>query len=312
VTSRLGRIGGVTLAVAGGTLVAAQTRINGALAGEVGSGVGAAVISFGSGLIVLTIAVLAFAPARAGLARVGDLLRKGDLRWWECAGGACGAFLVASQGLTVGALGVAIFIVSLVGGQSVSSLFVDRAGLAPGGPRPITANRAIGTALTVLAVLLAVSGRIGTPAALALAILPVVAGFGTAWQTAMNGRVRQASAGVMATTFVNFAVGTVALLLTFGIEVAIAGKPTGTLPPQPWYYLGGSLGIVFIAIAAALVRHIGVLLLGLSQIAGQVGGAVVVDLVAPAGDAHLGATTLAGAALTLVAVGIASISRPAR
>ena len=311
-TSRFGRIGGVALAVLGGTMVAAQTRINGALAGEIGNGIAAAVISFGSGLIVLTLAVLAYAPARAGLARVANLLRKGDLRWWECAGGACGAFLVASQGLTVGALGVAVFIVSIVAGQSVSSLFVDRAGLAPGGPRPITANRAIGTALTVVAVLLAVSGRIGTPATLALAILPVLAGFGTAWQTAMNGRVRQASEGVVSTTFINFAVGTVALLVTFGVQVAFAGKPTGTLPPQPWLYLGGTIGIVFIAIAAALVRHIGVLLLGLSMIAGQVGGAVVVDLAAPAGDAHLDATTLAGAALTLVAVAIASISRPAR
>jgi transporter family-2 protein len=72
------------------------------------------------------------------------------------------------------------------------------------------------------------------------------------------------------------------------------------------------IGIVFIAIAAALVRHIGVLLLGLGMIAGQVGGAVLLDLVAPAGGDHLDVATLAGAALTLVAVGVASIPRPAR
>jgi bacterial/archaeal transporter family-2 protein len=301
------RIGGVALAVLGGAGVAAQSRINGALAGRLHSGVGAAVVSFGSGLIILTIGVLLFKPARTGLSQVVALLGKGELRWWECAGGACGAFLVATQGLTVGSLGVALFTVAIVAGQSVSSLLVDRAGLAPGGVRPITVTRAIGTALTVAAVVLAVSGRLGTPAALGLAVLPVLAGAGSAWQQAMNGRVRQASEGVVATTFINFLVGTAALLITFGIWTGVDGAPTGSLPGEPWYYVGGTLGIIFIAIAAALVRHIGVLLLGLGMIAGQVGGAVLLDVVTPAGTEHLDRATLAGAALTLVAVGIASI-----
>jgi len=312
VINKSARIGGVVLAVLGGAGVAAQSRVNGALAGQLHSGVAAAVVSFGSGLIILTVAALAFRPARAGLVRVRKLLRKGDLRWWECMGGACGAFLVASQGLTVGSLGVALFTVAIVAGQSVSSLLVDRAGLAPGGPRPITVTRAVGTTLTVAAVLLAVSGRLGTPAALGLAILPVVAGAGSAWQQAMNGRVRQASEGVIATTFLNFLVGTAALLLTFGIWTAVRGAPTGSLPGQPLYYIGGTLGIIFIAIAAAMVRHIGVLLLGLGMIAGQVGGAVLLDVVAPAGNEHLDTVTLAGAALTLVAVGIASVPRVPR
>lgn len=312
VINKYARLGGVTLAVLGGAGVAAQSRVNGALAGRLHSGVAAAVVSFGTGLIILTVALLFFKPARTGLARVRTLLRKGDLRWWECAGGACGAFLVASQGLTVGSLGVALFTVAIVAGQSVSSLLVDRAGLAPGGPRPITLTRAVGTALTVAAVVLAVSGRLSTPGALGLAILPVLAGAGSAWQQAMNGRVRQVSEGVVATTFINFLVGSAALLITFGVWSAVQGPPTGSLPGEPWYYVGGTLGIIFIAIAAALVRHIGVLLLGLGMIAGQVGGAVLLDVVAPAGGEHLDAATLAGAALTLVAVGIAAIPRVPR
>jgi transporter family-2 protein len=302
------KVAGVTLALLGGALVAVQTRINGELAIRVHSGIFAAVISFGSGLLVMALAVAAVRPARDGLATVAALLRKGELRWWECAGGACGAFLVASQGLTVGALGVAVFVVSLVAGQSVSSLFVDRAGLAPGGPRPITGARAMGTALTVLAVLIAVSGRLGTPAALGLAVLPILAGFGSAWQQAMNGRVRQAADGVISTTFINFVVGTAALILAFAVNVAFAGGPDGALPHEPWLYLGGMIGICFIAIAAALVRHIGVLLLGLGMIAGQVTGAVVIDVVVPGDAGRPGVGTLVGAALTLLAVAIASLS----
>ena len=57
--------------------------------------------------------------------------------------------------------------------------------------------------------------------------------------------------------------------------------------------------------AAALVRFTGVLLLGLATIAGQVVGAVLIDLAVPGGAAGPGPLTLLGAALTLVAVVVA-------
>ncbi|RGC66311.1 hypothetical protein C5N14_24650 [Micromonospora sp. MW-13] len=127
----------------------------------------------------------------------------------------------------------------------------------------------------------------------------------------MNGRVRAASGSALAATLVNFAVGTVALLATFAVEVAVRGRPAGGLPSEPWLYLGGPIGIVFIAIAAAIVRFTGVLLLGLATIAGQVVGAVLLDLVLPTAASHPGVTTLLGAALTLVAVVLAGRT-PAR
>jgi bacterial/archaeal transporter family-2 protein len=300
--SAAGRTVGVALTVLGGTLVAAQSRINGDLAARVHSGIYAAVISFGSGFLLLAVAVAVTRSGRAGLGRVKSLLRNGELRWWECAGGTCGAFVVASQGIAVGVLGVSIFIVSLVAGQSVSSLFVDRAGLAPGGKRPVTVLRSVGTVLTVVAVLIAVSRHMGTPATLALAVLPLLAGASSAWQTAMNGRVRQASGGVLATTFINFTTGGLALVAAF----LFAGLPFAPLPPQWWLYLGGVLGITFISIAAAIVRVIGVLLLSLAMIAGQIVGALAIDAFVPGGAGTPTAWTLAGAMLTLVAVAIAA------
>lgn len=300
--SSAARTGGVALSVFGGTLVSVQSRINGELATRVHSGIFAALISFGSGLLILTAVVFSRRSGRAGLGRVKALLGKGELRWWECVGGACGAFVVASQGLTVAALGVSVFTVALVAGQSVSGLFVDRAGLAPGGKRPVTLTRLGGTLLTVVAVLIAVSTHLGAPATLALAILPLLAGASSAWQTAMNGRVRQASGGVLPTTFINFVVGTAALIAAF----LLWGAPFAPLPPQPWLYLGGLLGMTFIGIAAGVVRHIGVLLLGLGMIAGQVAGAVAIDWLVPGGAGTPTAATLTGAALTLIAVGIAA------
>lgn len=311
--SRTRRIVGVGLAVVSGLAVAGQSRINGELGVRLGDGIAAAVVSFGLGLLVLLVLVPAVPSGRRGLRRLGHALRAGSLRPWQCLGGVCGAFLVATQGLTIGTLGVAVFTVAVVAGQSGSSLAVDRAGFGPAGRQPVTVNRLAGAALTVVAVLLAVGDRLGDPGTLLLAVLPLLAGMAIAWQQAVNGRVAGAAGSPLTATGVNFAVGTVALLVTFGVDLLVRGWPSGALPTEPWLYLGGPIGIVFIAIAAAIVRFTGVLLLGLATIAGQVVGAVGLDVVFPTAASHPGPTTLLGAALTLVAVLVAALgSRTAR
>ncbi|WP_431947187.1 DMT family transporter [Micromonospora marina] len=292
-------------------MVAVQSRINGELGVRLADGIAAAVVSFGVGLLILLVLVPATPGGRRGLAALRGALRTGTLRPWQCLGGVCGAFLVATQGLTIGALGVAVFTVAVVAGQSGSSLLVDRAGIGPTGRQPVTPNRLIGAMLTVLAVLLAVGDRLGDPDALALALLPLAAGVGIAWQQAVNGRVRAASGSAMTATLVNFTVGTAALLVTFAVDLAVRGRPAGAFPDEPWLYLGGPLGIVFIALAAALVRFTGVLLLGLATIAGQIVGAVLLDLVLPTAASHPGLDTLLGGALTMVAVLVAAFG-PAR
>ncbi|MEU9511641.1 DMT family transporter [Micromonospora sp. NPDC048169] len=300
------RVAGVGLATASGVMVAVQSRINGELGVRLADGIAAAVVSFGVGLLILLVLVPATPGGRRGLVALRGALRTGTLRPWQCLGGVCGAFLVATQGLTIGALGVAVFTVAVVAGQSGSSLLVDRAGIGPAGRQPVTPNRLIGAVLTVLAVLLAVGDRLGDPQALALALLPLAAGVGIAWQQAVNGRVRAAAGSAMTATLVNFTVGTAALLLTFAVDLAVRGRPAGAFPDEPWLYLGGPLGIVFIALAAALVRFTGVLLLGLATIAGQIVGAVLLDLALPTAASHPGLDTLLGAALTMVAVLVAA------
>jgi transporter family-2 protein len=165
----------------------------------------------------------------------------------------------------------------------------------------------IGAALTVGAVLVAVSNQVARPGLLALAALPALAGIGTSWQQAVNGRVRQFAGSALSATLVNFAAGMAALLVTFAVDVAVRGWPTGTLPHQPWLYVGGLIGVVFIAVSASVVRWTGVLLLGLATIAGQLLMATLIDFLAPGSAGGPGAKTLLGIALTLVAVGIAAL-----
>jgi bacterial/archaeal transporter family-2 protein len=299
---------GIALAAAAGLAMAMQARVNGELATRVGDGVAAAVISFVVGLALLVVIVTAVPVGRRGLSAVREALRTGTLRWWHCLGGLFGGFVVATQGVTVTTLGVAVFTVALVAGQSTSSLVVDRSGLSPGAVEAVTPARVAGAALSVLAVVVATADQLSAPQALGLAILPLLAGGGIAWQQAVNGRVRAAGGSTWPATFVNFAVGTVALLVAFTVVVAVRGWPAGAMPTEPWLYAGGLLGVFVIAIAAAVVRFTGVLLLALSAIAGQVVGALVLDLVAPV-DTPPRANTYAGAALLLVAVAVTTVSR---
>jgi transporter family-2 protein len=301
------RAGGAGLAVVAGVALAVQSRINGELSVRLNDPIGAATISFGSGLLVLAALVPLLPAGRAGLGNLRTALRERRIRPWQCVGGMCGGFLVATQGLTVPTLGVAVFIVALVAGQSSSSLLVDRAGAGPAGPQPVTPPRLAGAVLTVCAVLLAVGDRIGHPSALALAVLPLLAGLGIAWQQAVNGHVRVVSGSALVAGLLNFVMGTAVLLIAFAVSVALRGLPDH-LPRGPWWlYVGGTLGIIFIAVGAAVVRYTGVLLLGLAMIAGQVTGALLLDAIVPGDAGRPGWNTVLGAALTLVAVAVAVV-----
>jgi transporter family-2 protein len=286
--------------------LAVQGRVNGQLGHVMHDGVFAALISFGIGTVLLVTAVAVTPSARAGLVRLRTSVRAGRLRFWQCLGGTCGAFLVTCQGLTVAILGVAVFTIAVVAGQVVASLAVDRAGLGPAAPQPVTLPRAAGAALAVVAVVIAVSDHSAVEAGgLWWALLPGVAGLGLAWQAAVNGLVRVESDNVVVPTLVNFSVGTVALLLAAAVDLIARGLP-GALPAVWWYYVGGPLGIITILTAVAAVRFTGVLLLGLASVAGQLTGAVLLDVVVPT-TGGLGASSVIGTAITMVAVGIAAI-----
>ncbi|WP_431245343.1 DMT family transporter [Leifsonia xyli] len=289
-----------------GALVAIQSRINGELGSRLADGFTAAAISFGSGLIILSIG-LAIAPAgRRGLARVRDALRERRIRWWYVCGGAAGSFLVLSQGLAAAALGVALFTVAVVAGQTISGLVLDRVGIGPGGRRPLTPARLVGALLALAAVTWAVSAQFGGSAPVWLMILPLIAGLGTGWQQAVNGQVRVVAESALSATFLNFAVGTTVLVVLMLVRWGVAGLPK-QLPSEPWLYIGGALGCVFIGVTALLVRITGVLLLGLATVAGQLVAALLLDLLLPTSGHGLAFSTIGGTLLAIVAVAIASI-----
>ncbi|MEU0090840.1 DMT family transporter [Kribbella sp. NPDC006257] len=303
---------GLTASFGIGMLVAIQSRINGDLGKRLGDGVPAALVSFGSGLVILLVIAVVIPRIRTSFGNVWRTIRtsSGELRWWQCIGGVAGAFLVATQSITVSVIGVAVFTVAVVAGQAVSSLVVDRLGFGPAGPQPYTPLRVFGAVLALVAVVLAVSDRLNHPSGLLIAVLPALAGIGTAVQQAINGRVARTAStdayGALAAGLINFVTGAIALTVVFAIDLLVRGVPN-SLPTEPWLYFGGACGVIFISSAAAVVRVVGVFLLGLGTIAGQLIASLVIDIFVPATDQAVTFPVVAGTLLALVAVVVAAL-----
>lgn len=300
---------GVVLAVLAGLGMSVQARINGQLSVELDDSALAAVISFGGGLVLLLCWLAVSRSMRSGTRQALVAARGGRLRPWHFLGGVAGAAYVLGQSLTVSVIGVALFTVGVVAGQTVSGLFVDRFGLGPGGKEPTTWLRVTGAALTVAAVVGALAGDIASqadPARIALLVLPFVAGAGMAVQQAFNGHVNAASGSALTAALVNFATGTATLVLAWLVSLVVSGPPAG-LPGNPVLYLGGLVGIVFIATASFVVSWIGVLLLGLSTVAGQLIGSMLLDALLPAAGEGLAASTVVACVVALLAIAVASL-----
>jgi transporter family-2 protein len=298
----------VGAAVSAGVALAVQARLNGEVGARLGDGIAAGLISSAIGMTVLLALVPTLPAGRRGLGLIRSALRTGGLRWWHCLGGVSGALFVASQGISVGALGVAVFTVAVVGGTAAGSLGVDRMGMGPSGRHPISATRVGGALICVLAVVVAVHDRLGRPGTLALVVLPVLAGAAIAVQSALNGRVGAAAGSPWPAALVNALVAGSSLAAALLVELFVRGFPNGRLPAEPWLYAAGFIGIPVIAVATLVVRYVGVLVFGLASVSGQLVGAVILDLVTPGPRPSV--ATWIGTAITLAAVVIAA--RPPR
>jgi bacterial/archaeal transporter family-2 protein len=313
-TPRLPLLAGLPLAVATGLLMPVQGRINGALGAALADGIAAAAVSFSTGLVVIIAVSFLLPKGRAGLARVVPAVRNREFPPYYVLAGCIGAFFVFAQSFTVGLLGVALFTVAAVTGQTLSGLLVDRLGIGPAGKKPVTGIRVLGSILTVAAVAWAVSPRLGGAGSALLellipVLLPVLAGFLMSFQQAMNGTATVHYGTPITATLVNFVSGTALLLVAWLVKLAIAGAGN-PLPGQWWYYLGGPMGCIFIAVAAMLVRSLGVLVTGLGTISGQLLGSLGLDLAFPAPGTVVALPNVLGTVLTLAAIVLATLPWP--
>lgn len=268
-------------AVAIGAMTAIQARVNGVLGVRIDDGIVAGLVSFAAGLVILVVVTVALPTTRAGAARLWRGVRTRQVPVWMLCGGACGALTVSTQGLTAGLLGVSLFSVGVVAGQTVNGLLLDRLGVGPAGVVAVTPGRVLGGAFALAAVAISLSGDALTRAPWWLLVLPFAAGVGIAWQSAANGRLAQRVGSPMTATLMSFIGGTAVLIAASVVSIAVGGMPKA-LPSEPWLYLGGLLGFAYILLGATIVAHTGVLLMGLGAVLGQLVASIIIDLAWPA------------------------------
>lgn len=292
------------LAILVGALTSVQSRINGQLSKDIHNGIMAAVVSFGTGWIVLLILNFGLKEERVGLRNIWKGITSGRLKKWEVIGGMGGGFFVASQSITVPKLGVAIFTICSVGGQTVASLLVDKVGLGPSGKKRITVPRVFASIFTLIAVTIAVFPDL-TKATFTFfpVILVLVVGVVISVQQALNGRVNVVATRPLSTAFLNFLTGTFVLLIALTINLANGGT-IGHFPSNPWLYAGGTIGVIFIAVSAATIKHLGVLNFVLASVTGQLTGALLLDWLAPAANTSVSSYLIIGVLMTIAAISI--------
>ncbi|MFZ2227822.1 MAG: DMT family transporter [Candidatus Nanopelagicaceae bacterium] len=292
------------LAALAGVFIAIQSRANGELAYRMGNSLEAALVSFGSGLLVVLTISLFHSGIKRGVRRVIAAVRARDISGWRLIGGALGGMVIAVQTQIVPLMGVAIYSVAVISGQTAMSLVVDRIGLTGGGKKMLSKHRIFAAALTVIAVLVSVWDRIDAQHLSYIAVaLGVFSGGLVGIQRALNGQVNEYSGQSFSTSLFNFITGTLLLLLLFIATVVTHHGHVSPFPAGPWWmYLGGVTGLIYIAFSATVVQHVGVLTFTLFSIGGQLVGSLVIDIFLPSEGVHVGAYLITGILMTYLGV----------
>ncbi|GAX02525.1 membrane protein [Secundilactobacillus pentosiphilus] len=296
----------VLATILAGMLSPMQSAVNGQVGKELGDGNASAVVSFGSGLVVMAIIILARKSTRQQFASIPSKMAARHLPWWNWIAGCCGAMVVFSEGASASVLGVATFQTTLISGMVISGLLCDRFGIGVPVKQPFNFARILGAILAVVATVLVVLPSWQAPKVVALAILPFLAGLLAGWQPAGNSAVANETGSMLVSITWNFIVGFSILGLALLVRVMM-GAVQFHLPSAWWMYLGGPLGLLSIALMALLVRGLGLLLLGLASTAGQLIGSVLIDWLIPQLGAQVYLLTVLGALVALIGAGIAMI-----
>ena len=307
------------LAALSGLMIALQARANGELSHRLNNGLEAALVSFGSGLIIIAV-IAAFNPAiKEGIRNLRAAVANKEIARWKLLAGALGGRFVAIQTHIVPLIGVAIYSVASIAGQTAMSLVVDRIGLTGGGKKLISKRRVAAAVLTVLAVFVSVFDRIDAKnLSLFAVVLGCIAGAVVGVQRALNGQINEHSHQSFTTSLLNFITGTSLLVILILGGVLIGKIELVPLPAGPWWiYTGGVIGVIYIAFTSTIVQHLGVLTFTLFSVGGQLVGSLVIDLISPTNGVNVSAYLVTGIVMTylgVIAGGVSSsrVQKPKR
>jgi bacterial/archaeal transporter family-2 protein len=292
------------LAALSGAMIALQARANGELSHRLNNGLQAALVSFGSGLLIIFVITLFNSKIKEGIKNLRRAVANKEIARWKLFAGALGGSFVAIQTQIVPLIGVAIYSVASIAGQTAMSLIVDRIGLTGGGKKLISPRRVSAAVLTVLAVLVSVWDRIDANNLSMLAVTAGgIAGAIVGVQRALNGQINEYSHQSFTTSLLNFVTGTSFLVILIVVGILLGRNELSSLPSGPWWiYTGGVIGVIYIAFTSTIVQHLGVLTFTLFSVGGQLVGSLVIDLVSPTEGVSVSAYLVTGIVMTYAGV----------
>ena len=298
------------LAALSGMLISLQARANGELSLRLNNGLQAAFISFSSGLLIIAIISMFNPTIKNGARRLRSAVAAKEIAPWTLFAGALGGAFVAVQTQIVPLIGVAIYSVASIAGQSATSLIVDRIGLTGGGKKPISLRRIAAAIVTVLAVFVSVLDRIDAKNLSLIAVaLAGLAGAIVGVQRAMNGLINEHSQQSFTTSLLNFIMGSGALGIVLIVAVAIGKVEFVALPAGPWWiYAGGTIGVIYIAFTSTIVQHLGVLTFTLFSTGGTLIGALLIDIILPTKGVDISAYLVSGIVMTFLGVLVGGVN----
>lgn len=271
------------LAAISGVMIALQSRANGELSHLLGNSTEAALVSFGSGLIVITLITPFNSAIKNGIRNLQSAVKAKEIPRWRLFAGVLGGSFVALQTQVVPLIGVALYSVASIAGQTAMSLVVDRIGLTGGGKKLISKRRVTAALITVFAVLISVLDRISIASfSLIAVLLAVLAGVLVGVQRALNGQINEHSKASFTTSLLNFVMGTSTLVILLFALLIFKGDAIVPLPSGPWWvYTGGTIGVIYIAFTSTIVQHLGVLTFTLFSVGGTLIGSLLIDIFLP-------------------------------
>jgi transporter family-2 protein len=292
------------LAALSGAMIAVQARVNGELSHQLNNGLQAAFVSFGSGLLIILLITPFSSQIKEGIVNLRAAVKNKEIARWKLLAGALGGSFVAIQTQIVPLIGVAIYSVASIAGQTAMSLIVDRIGLTGGGKKLISPRRVLAAVLTVIAVLVSVWDRIDANNLSMFAVTAGgIAGAIVGVQRALNGQINEYSHQSFTTSLLNFITGTSFLMILIAIGLVIGRNELSPLPSNPWWiYTGGVIGVIYIAFTSTIVQHLGVLTFTLFSVGGQLVGSLVIDLVSPTKGVSVSAYLVTGIVMTYAGV----------
>ena len=298
------------LAALSGILISFQARANGELSLRLDNGLQAAFISFSSGLLLIALISVFNPTIKNGARRLRAAVAAKEIAPWTLFAGALGGAFVAVQTQIVPLIGVAIYSVASIAGQSATSLLVDRIGFTGGGKKPISLRRIAAAVVTVLAVLVSVLDRIDARNLSLIAVaLAGLAGAIVGVQRALNGLINEHSGQSFTTSLLNFIMGSSALGIALLIAVSIGKVEFVALPTGPWWiYMGGTIGVIYIAFTSTIVQHLGVLTFTLFSTGGQLIGALFIDIYSPTEGVSVSAYLVSGIVMTFLGVLVGGVN----